>query len=57
MQAGIETQLSFVLATKHNETDQIVIFSKAMTRKQAETMAVKLRKVASPVYVINLRAE
>lgn len=57
MQAGIEAQVSFVLATKHNETQGIVIFSKPMTRSQAETMASKLRKVASPVYVINLRAE
>lgn len=57
MQAGIETQMSFVLATKNKETDAIVIFSKPMIRSQAETMAAKLRKVASPVYVVNLRAE
>lgn len=57
MQAGIEKQVSFALATKHKETDAIVIFSKPMIRSQAETMAAKLRKVASPVYVINLRAE
>ena len=57
MQAGIETQVSFVLATKNKETQAIVIFSKPMTRGQAETMAGKLRKVAEPVYVINLRAE
>lgn len=57
MQAGIETQLSFVLATQNKETHGIVIFSKPMTRGQAETMAGKLRKVADPVYVINLRAE
>lgn len=57
MKAGIESQVSFVLATKHKETHGIVIFSKPMTRSQAETMAGKLRKVADPVYVINLRAE
>ena len=57
MQAGIEKQVSFVLATKNKETDAMVIFSKPMTRGAAEMLADKLRKVASPVYVINLRAE
>ena len=57
MQAGIETQVSFVLATQHKETQGIVIFSKPMTRGQAESMAARLRKLADPVYVINLRAE
>lgn len=57
MQAGIETQVSFVLATQHKESHAIVIFSKPMTRGQAESMAGKLRKVADPVYVINLLAQ
>ena len=57
MQAGIEKQVSFVLATQHKESHAIVIFSKPMTRHQAEMMAAKLRKMADPVFVINLRAE